>query len=202
MIGAMYFANDSTSATIYSDFEHFNKYQLMIGAEGYALAQAPIITFFILNFYFANNRKAIVLNIILSAVLIFLCFGGVIYMNTKSCIGYSTYWTANFMIFWVFDLITFQILYSFIFMLLLPKNYKILLEGAQTEETKKDQGVIVVHLDYDNTENAGGNSAINKNISNASFSLPENKDNLEEAKIESEALCVADFNEIDVNVAG
>ncbi|OMJ73255.1 hypothetical protein SteCoe_28096 [Stentor coeruleus] len=152
LIGAIYYKFDKPDTKYESDFEHFDRSQFYKGACGYALAQVPIIALFFLNFYYVNNRKYVILSILLSVILIVMCFGGVIYMTLDICIGYSTYWTANFMIFWMLDLLTFQIIYSVICMHCTPETLKKILKNKVPERSEENNEISVVYFNAENNQ--------------------------------------------------
>lgn len=167
LIGAIYYKFDEPDTKYESDFEHFNRSQLYKGASGYALAQIPIFVLFFLNFRYVNNRKYVILSILLAVTMIILCFGGVIYMTFNYCIGYSTYWTANFMIFWMFDLLTFQIIYSIICLRCIPEILKKLLKNQVPERTEENNEISVVYF------NAEKNGFANENKEKKSANVDE-----------------------------
>ncbi|OMJ93412.1 hypothetical protein SteCoe_3658 [Stentor coeruleus] len=114
IIGAVYHVFDTPETMYEEKMSDYNEKEIYKGAMGWGISQIFIIPIFFLNWRYINNRKVVKSSIGICAVVIISCFGGVSYMTYKYCIGFSYFWAANFMIFWVFDLVTAQIIYTII----------------------------------------------------------------------------------------
>ena len=49
-----------------------------------------------------------------------LCIGAIVAMSISYCSGYSAYWTANFLIFVLIDIILMQFIYTLIAICIMP----------------------------------------------------------------------------------
>ena len=124
LIGAVFSHFDDTTEHYDKDFTDYYGRILYKGAMGWAISQAAIIPLFFLNVYSINNRKFLKIFFITCIILIILCFGAMIGMTIKYCIGFSQYWTANFLIFLLFDLVLMHVIYTIIAAIFLPKKIK------------------------------------------------------------------------------
>lgn len=124
IIGGIYAYYDSPTERYNKVFEDYYGRLLYKGATGWALAQAGIIPIFFLTFYSIGNQNIVKADIAVCVVMIFLCFGAIVGMTVKYCIGYSIYWTANFLIFILFDVLVMQPIYTLICYYLMTKDIK------------------------------------------------------------------------------
>lgn len=80
-------------------------------------------------------------------ILTILYFGAMNGMTCEYCIGYSIYWTANFLIFLLFDLLVMQVIYTAIAYFLKIKR----ILNNESKESKTETGMIenYVKSDYE-----------------------------------------------------
>ena len=120
LIGAIYAYYDSPIERYEKSFTDYYARQLYKGGTGWALAQAGIIPIFFLSFYSIGYSELRKYTVTICIILTVLCFGAIVGMTIKYCIGYSVYWTANFLIFILFDIILMQFIYTLIAICLMP----------------------------------------------------------------------------------
>ncbi|OMJ73257.1 hypothetical protein SteCoe_28099 [Stentor coeruleus] len=133
IIGGIYAYYDSPTERYNKVFEDYYGRLLYKGATGWALAQAGIIPIFFLTFYSIGNKNIVKANIAVCVIMIFLCFGAIVGMTVKYCIGYSIYWTANFLIFILFDVLVMQPIYTIICYYLMTKDIRDKLYGLEKD---------------------------------------------------------------------
>ena len=151
LIGAVFSHFDDTSQHYDKEFTDYYGRILYKGAMGWAISQAAIIPLFYLNVYSINSLKFLKIFLITCTVLIILCFGAMIGMTIKYCIGFSQYWTANFLIFLLFDLALMHVIYSIITALILPKKIRLTLSPKPEYTTEGvDLGNGPEGIDLDN----------------------------------------------------
>lgn len=124
LIGAIYAYYDSPTERYEKNFTDYYARQLYKGGTGWALAQFGILPIFYLNFYSLGYPGLTKYTVITCIVLTVLSFGAIVGMTVKYCIGYSVYWTANFLIFVLFDLCLMQIIYTAFAICLMPHPVK------------------------------------------------------------------------------
>lgn len=124
VIGAVYAYYDSPLEHYEREFTDYYGRQLYKGGTGWALAQGGIIPIFFLAFYAIGSKDIAKICFWTCIALNFLCFGAIVGMTIKYCIGYSVYWTANFLIFILFDLIIMQPIYTVICYFLMTKKIR------------------------------------------------------------------------------
>lgn len=129
VIGAVYAYYDSPLEHYEREFTDYYGRQLYKGGTGWALAQGGIIPIFFLAFYAIGSKDIAKICFWTCVALNFLCFGAIVGMTIKYCIGYSVYWTANFLIFILFDLIIMQPIYTVICYFLMTKKIRSKLYG-------------------------------------------------------------------------
>ncbi|OMJ95710.1 hypothetical protein SteCoe_773 [Stentor coeruleus] len=114
LIGGLYAYYDTPLSNYDATFEDYYGRQVFKGATGWALSQVISIPLFFINFYMMEkgNLKNIV--IFLSIIVIMCSFGAIVGMTAYYCIGYSIYWTANFLIYLAIDLFVMQTLFSIV----------------------------------------------------------------------------------------
>lgn len=123
-IGAVYAHFDDTTQHYDKDFRDYYGRILYKGGMGWAIAQIGTIPLFYLNFWSIYNNKVLKYFLLTSALVIVLSFGAMVGMTIKYCIGFSQYWTANFLIFLLFDFLIMQPIYTMILLYLKGKRAK------------------------------------------------------------------------------
>jgi hypothetical protein len=120
LIGAIYAYYDTPIERYERKFTDYYARQLYKGGTGWALAQAGIIPIFFLNFYSIGFQELRKYTATICIILVALSFGAIIGMTVKYCIGYSNYWTANFLIFVLFDIVLMQVIYTLVAICVIP----------------------------------------------------------------------------------
>ncbi|OMJ82464.1 hypothetical protein SteCoe_16808 [Stentor coeruleus] len=137
VIGAVYAYYDSPLVHYERDFTDYYGRQLYKGGTGWALAQGGIIPVFFLAFFSIGRKDIAKICFWTCVALNFLCFGAIVGMTIKYCIGYSVYWTANFLIFILFDLIVMQPIYTAICYFLMTKKIRNKLYGKNGDKAEE-----------------------------------------------------------------
>ena len=143
LIGAIYAYYDSPIERYEKSFTDYYARQLYKGGTGWALAQAGIIPIFFLSFYSIGYSELRKYTVTVCIIITVLCFGAIVGMTIKYCIGYSVYWTANFLIYVLFDVVLMQFIYTLVAICLMPKKVADALAPAfkhadMTEEIKNE----------------------------------------------------------------
>jgi hypothetical protein len=124
LIGAVYAYFDDPTEHYDKDFTDYYGRILYKGGMGWAIGQFAIIPLFFLNFFSVGNRKLAIYFYVICGIFIILCFGAMIGMTAKYCIGYSQYWTVNFLIFLLFNLVLMEVIYVIIAILIMSEKHK------------------------------------------------------------------------------
>ena len=124
LIGAFHHHWDDTNDDTDNSFDNFYGRQLRRGAAGWALTQAFTIPIFVLNAYLLHLKNAHYITLPICGFFIVGSFIGVIVMTVYYCQGWTEYWISNWLIFFFMDLLTLEIIYSFIMMYFIrPSKY-------------------------------------------------------------------------------
>lgn len=114
LIGGLYAYYDTPTSNYDATFEDYYGRQVFKGATGWALAQVIAIPLYFATFYMMEKGNLKNIIIFFSTIVIFLSFGAIVGMTAYYCVGYSIYWTANFLIFLAVDLFVMQTLFSIV----------------------------------------------------------------------------------------
>ncbi|OMJ84661.1 hypothetical protein SteCoe_14180 [Stentor coeruleus] len=158
LIGAVYAYFDTPLEHYEKDFTDYYGRQLYKGAFGWALAQVGIIPMFFLNFYTLGAKKLTIYVIMIYIILTVLCFGAIVGMTCEYCIGYSIYWTVNFLIFLLFDLFFMQVIYTVIAYFLKTQKIKRVLNN-EAKKSRTKTGMIDNNLKENHENEAENNQA-------------------------------------------
>ena len=135
LIGAIYGYYDTPTMHYTGDFSHYYARELYKGGTAWALAQAVVFPMFLVNFYIIKNRKLINYSLFINLGFALLCFGADIGMTVEYCIGYSYDWTANFLIYVLFDQLFLYPIYTLICWLIMDPHLKRSLQLEKREST-------------------------------------------------------------------
>lgn len=186
-IGAVYQVFNKPENMYKQKMSDYDEKEIYKGAMGWGISQIFIIPIFFLNWWYINNRKVVKWSIGICIIVIIVCFAGVSYMTNRYCIGFSYFWAANFMIFWVFDLITAQLIYTIICYNLWSNVIINSLNTGnfnnQSEIEMKNYDVDIIRYDINNENNLKQDqdkTSRQNEKTNEHFELKKMMDNLEE----------------------
>ena len=120
LIGLIYFYYDTPSERYDKNFTDFYSRQLYKGATGWAFAQAISMSLFLFKLYSITQPKIRMYFYVTCFIVTILDTGLIIWMSVIYCKGYIMFWTVNFLIFMVIDLILIQSLLALLTMCIIP----------------------------------------------------------------------------------